>query len=212
MDINNRVLNLLFKARKQAHENFKGYAKINATEGGAPEHFDHSSNVKEIIQGFIKYLTRETRASTPLEVYKQNIENASLSDFVIFGSTEAEHLQSSRLLRLEVSNSQNGNAMTMAIQKLDNEIYKRIVKDEEGTGSVVDVLKSIFLMCSISPSGIINAAQVKLKCNFLLDEIDDRSQIEDNLINQIQSKFNFYFEFSRENATNKLSSFRELCR
>ena len=40
MDINRRGLNALFKARKQAHELFKGSAKINATEGGAPEHFD----------------------------------------------------------------------------------------------------------------------------------------------------------------------------
>jgi len=53
MDINSRVLNAIFKGRKQAHELFKGSAKISATEGGAPEHFDHSSNVKEITQGFI---------------------------------------------------------------------------------------------------------------------------------------------------------------
>ena len=34
MDINRRGLNAIFKARKQAHELFKG------SEGGAPEHFD----------------------------------------------------------------------------------------------------------------------------------------------------------------------------
>ena len=50
-----------------------------------------------------------------------------------------------------------------ATRKIHNEIYKRIVNDESGTGSVVDVLKSIFLMCAISPEGLINAAQVKLK-------------------------------------------------
>jgi len=121
---------LIFQIRKQSHEHFKGSAKINATKGGAPEHFDHSSNVKEIVNSVINFLQRETRISTPLGAYRENIRNATTSDFVLFESNEAPHVQTARLLRVEVSNAQNGNAMMTEIRKIDNEIYKRIVNDE----------------------------------------------------------------------------------
>lgn len=212
MDINvhTRALDLLFQLRSKAHENFKGSAKINGAEGGAPEHFDHSSNVKEITNGFIHLLQRTALPSTPLGVFRENIRNSTMSDYVLFGSEDPEHLQSAKLLRIEVSNSQNGKAMTEAIRKIDIEIAKRIVDDESSTGSVVEVLKSIFLTCAISPEGLIDAAQTKLKCNFLTDNDDDRNLVKDNLINLIKSKFNYYFDFSRYCATTKFSRFRDI--
>ena len=36
INMNNRVLNVIFKIRKQSHEHFKGFAKVSATEGVVP--------------------------------------------------------------------------------------------------------------------------------------------------------------------------------